>query len=128
MNSHYDPKEFDANIRSVQRNILVKDRIRNTRIYYDGIFDFRSNGLIKRIGLLALAGLICLPALGVCISALHRLTVGLVSTNSVMMTIAVMVFVGLPALGSSFAAVWVALFLRPQPSSRLSFRHRQPKG
>ena len=102
-------------MRSLQQNITWEDGLRNGPIFREQMFDLRSNGTVKRIGLILWAlPLLCL-ALSTCVSV--------VSNDSVALALATCVLIGLPALGASAAAIWTACFLRPRTGHNHLRRH-----
>ena len=108
------PENFAANIRSLQQNILWEDRWRNSRVFYNNLFDLRSNGTIKRIGLILWAMLLILPAISLCSVAL---------SSSSFLALASFVLIGIPCLLAAVAGLWTACFLHPQRHGT-HFHHR----
>ena len=106
------PENFAARIRSLQQNVLYEDRWRNGWIFRERMFDLRSNGTVKRIGLVLWAVLLLCLGLNTCVS--------LVPSGSLAIVLVTCLLVGLPALGASVAAIWTACFFRPRaPHSHL---------
>ena len=112
------PENFAANIRSLQQNILWEDRLRNSQAFYNGLFDLRSNGPVKRVGLVLWAAPLVIFGLGTCFSVLS-------SHRSTILALAICVVLGIPAITASAAAIWTACFLQPprSGSNQHSRRH-----
>ena len=109
------PENFAANIRSLQQNILAEDRWRNSWVFYNNLFDLRSNGTIKRIGLILWAVLLILPAVTLCSVAL---------SSGSFQALASFALIGIPSLLAAVAGLWTACFLHP-PRHGTHFHHHR---
>jgi hypothetical protein len=113
------PENFAERVRNLQRNTTWEDRQRYalaSAYFYRQTFDLRSNGKVKRVGLVLWAVPLLCFGLSACVSV--------VSYSSLALAVATCIFVGLPALAASGMAIWTACFLRP-PAPRNHLRRHQ---
>jgi hypothetical protein len=103
------PENFAERVRSLQRNTTWEDRKRHALAadyFYNQTFDLRSNGRVKRVGLVLWAVPLLCVGLAACVSVFD--------SRSLALALATCVFVALPVLAASGVAIWTAFFLRPR--------------
>jgi hypothetical protein len=113
------PENFAERVRCLQRNTTWEDRRRQALAadyFYRQTFDLRSNGKVKRVGLVLWAVPLLFSGLGACVLV--------VSNGSLALALATCVFIGLPVLAASGVAIWTACFLHP-PAPRNHLRRHQ---
>jgi hypothetical protein len=112
---HDGPENFAERIRSLQQNVTWQDSQRNAPIFYNQLFDLRSNGGVKRVGLILWALPLLVLGMSACASAL--------SHGSFVLAVATCLLLGAPSFVASAAAIWTACFLRAPLANHRVHRH-----